>query len=78
MKAQSPKQIKAMKHYRLIAFAAALLGVLMLLLWLSVSAWVPPDFQPKFSALFLAAAFAFELVAIGIMISVTMIKRDLY
>ncbi|MBW6123142.1 hypothetical protein KZ843_09615 [Pseudomonas aeruginosa] len=70
------EKTEATQRGRKIAMAAAMFGVGMLLLWQTVPAWVPVSFQPKFSALFLSAAFAFELLAVGAMISMALVKRD--
>lgn len=68
----------AIRGYLKVAAAAASVSVMMLVLGLSVPWWIPSHVAPSFIALFLTAAVIFAAFAGMVLISVVLIKRNLF
>lgn len=60
-----------------IALPIALVGLLFIVLWASVPLWVPSAYSAKFSALFLASAFAFASLAVFALVNAWVLRRNL-
>lgn len=69
---------EAIRGYRGVATGAALVAVIMLVLGLSAPSWIPTIILPRFMALFFTAAVIFAAFAGMALISIVLIKRDLF
>ncbi|MDN0082404.1 hypothetical protein QU487_06505 [Crenobacter sp. SG2305] len=75
---EAPTKAEAIRRYRAIAFAQAMISLAMVGLWATAPGWIPEAYLPKFSALFLTGAAVFASMAAATLGSTWLIRRDLY